>query len=1328
MQNEKNELLVYLLFAIALISGCESKEAEPTREPDPEPQLVENDYRINLGARQFAPQQMSPEALRERFAGVPAGGQHGLLQFKRVLTLEERREIEDAGIELITPLPGNTWLGYTPAEVSAEQLERVPLRWLGDLAVDDKLAASIRAKSINEYALRDAGKVEVLLKLFPRTTGGAVAAAVEQAGGTLIRDLADDLDLALASLPLERLADLAGFDGIRFIEPTMSPPADEANRARGHTGASAAQTAGYTGTGVRVGVIEGGHALRTHPDFGTRVSQGDAGTFTVGQHATMTMGMILGDGSQSSAHGGSSLQWRGIAPAATGLTYNFLGSSNAVTNYLGDVQDAIENDAVDVINNSWGDTGCTSFPYGSYAGRAPFLDGTVTGDFGRRVPIVFSAGNERSQNNGCMTNTTAPFANYGSLNHPKSAKNILAVGAIDSANDRMSSFSSWGPTGDGRIKPEVVASGVHNGTNSSGVSVIDNPFGSPTGAANQQAYRSPNDDTAAFMYAWYSQTSSAAAITSGSHALLLEAWRSSFPTRPDPLPSTYKALLVHTARDLDDATSWYNPGPDYASGYGVIQIDQAVEAIEKRRFREANVGNGETRAYYLVIPPGTAEAKITLAWDDPATIENANPTLINDLDLVVTDPGGTRRFPWTLDPANPANDAVQSQEDHAGNLEQVQVNNPASGLWEVSVVGTNVQDGPQLFSIVADEGPVRQPVDMVLALDVSSSMNSPPAGGGAVPTKLLLLQQSVELFLQTWSLHAVPGDRIGVVYFSTDLSTVPPASPLLRDLAANVQGVISHVNNSTASGCTAMAAALQEAFDSFDAASNNKRTIVMFTDGMQSINPFIGEDGNPARLKIVDVPAGSSPPLGAFRCSSGTAQTIAGNQSTPDGQTLEAQGVEIHTIGTGVSGANFVQLIERIAAETGAVHHFTSAPDTNLDLFFTNDLVQALKSNTLQIVRSDEGDLAPDQTQDIAFPVNATASNVTIALSWKGSDAQSSIDPVVRKPDGSAATPDDIKQGAHYTVMRFDRPASGTSFTGSWTARLVNAVGKPLNYQQSVIVDEGCFNFDLAHGRGQHFAGDRIHLTARLSEFGRPMLNAKDVSVRVTRPETSRTNLISRWLPRVHEQYLSTPEKAEKQRLRPLTELEERLQLLKLIPEFRAELLNVRTASIQLVDNGDKSRGDWRRGDGIYSGFLTNTAIVGSYDLEYLVRTSSACGPLERRHLAGLYVGTQERIDPDKSVVTAIATPVGVTISVTPTDSLGNLAGPGLTDRVHVEVEGGKPIDTVTDNFDGSYTQSVSLEKGADPTVAIWFGVKKGDPAIKARLSELAKGGTSKAE
>ena len=94
--------------------------------------------------------------------------------------------------------------------------------------------------------------------------------------------------------------------------------------------------------------------------------------------------------------------------------------------------------------------------------------------------------------------------------------------------------------------------------------------------------------------------------------------------------------------------------------------------------------------------------KVTLVWsDEPASPATTSPALINDLDLVVYDPGGVRHYPWTLDPGDPDADAVRTQEDHLNNVEMVQVDSGVvAGTWTVEIVGTDVPMGPQCYSLV----------------------------------------------------------------------------------------------------------------------------------------------------------------------------------------------------------------------------------------------------------------------------------------------------------------------------------------------------------------------------------------------------------------------------------------------------------------------------------------------------------------------------------------------------------------------------------------------------------------------------------------------------
>lgn len=143
-----------------------------------------------------------------------------------------------------------------------------------------------------------------------------------------------------------------------------------------------------------------------------------------------------------------------------------------------------------------------------------------------------------------------------------------------------------------------------------------------------------------------------------------------------------KALFVQEAEEAG------NTGPDYQFGYGIVQARETIDRMRTRSLVEEKIAQGESDSYFLIVPNGDSLMKATLVWDDYPGTANADPVLVNDLDLVVTDPEGTRHYPWTLDPDNPADDSVRNDEDHRNNIEQVQVESPVEGLWAINVTGT----------------------------------------------------------------------------------------------------------------------------------------------------------------------------------------------------------------------------------------------------------------------------------------------------------------------------------------------------------------------------------------------------------------------------------------------------------------------------------------------------------------------------------------------------------------------------------------------------------------------------------------------------------------
>jgi len=193
-------------------------------------------------------------------------------------------------------------------------------------------------------------------------------------------------------------------------------------------------------------------------------------------------------------------------------------------------------------------------------------------------------------------------------------------------------------------------------------------------------------------------TSMSAPAVTGIGALLIQDYRAQYPQLPEMRNSTLKALLAHSARDLE------SPGPDYQTGYGAVQADAAVDLLRSGAFAEPEVTQGQSYSVIAIVSAGTPELKVTVAWDDAPATPNVIPSLVNDLDLTLVSPSGQTFFPWTLGGiAAPAAPAERTKLNKADNIEQVLVENPEPGAWLISVVGAVLPAGPQVFSITSSE-------------------------------------------------------------------------------------------------------------------------------------------------------------------------------------------------------------------------------------------------------------------------------------------------------------------------------------------------------------------------------------------------------------------------------------------------------------------------------------------------------------------------------------------------------------------------------------------------------------------------------------------------
>ncbi|MEE9465869.1 MAG: S8 family serine peptidase, partial [Candidatus Neomarinimicrobiota bacterium] len=461
-----------------------------------------------------------------------------------------------------------------------------------------------------------------------------------------------------------------------------------------------------SGAGVTVALWDGGGVLTSHQEFGGRLARRDA-TLPAIDHATHIAGTIAAAGIQADARGMAggiqldSYDWNDdTAEMATAASAGLVLSNHSFStvagwerDFFGDGHWAWHGDPTVSNDEDW--------VFGFYLPAAADWD-----DLAIAAPdylMVTSAGNDRADagpgpgqaehwvhNGEDWVWTFAernPDGDYDSLPGGAScAKNVLVVGAVadipggyqQAADAVMTTFSSWGPTDDGRIKPDLVANGTTlYSTSAQGVAVYDTLSG----------------------------TSTAAAVVTGSLALLQEHYRASHGGA-QPRSATMRALVVHSADEAGNA-----PGPDYSFGWGLLNTAAAAEvisldALDSRNVQELVLSDGG-EVSTIVTSDGLAPLKVTIAWTDPpgtvpaTALDPTDPMLVNDLDLTLTSLVTQQwEYPWVLDYANPEQTANTGNNDR-DNIEQVFVPLPMAGDYRIMIGHKGIlASGSQQFSLI----------------------------------------------------------------------------------------------------------------------------------------------------------------------------------------------------------------------------------------------------------------------------------------------------------------------------------------------------------------------------------------------------------------------------------------------------------------------------------------------------------------------------------------------------------------------------------------------------------------------------------------------------
>lgn len=433
------------------------------------------------------------------------------------------------------------------------------------------------------------------------------------------------------------------------------------------------------GDGIIVGVWDAGEALISHQEFGGRCY--DINSANPHYHATHVAGTIGAAGVSPTA--------KGMAPAATIYSYDWASHISEMTTAA--AAEAGRNDKIYLSNHSYSwpggwndDTWHGTNIFGQYHAYTEELDELVY-DAQFYLPF-WAAGNDRNDNGTGHPGDGEYKNGFDTIHHHALAKNCMTVGAVSKAVSgtsrslgaaNMSSFSSWGPADDGRIKPDIVADGV---------SVYSCDI------ANNSDY----DDR--------SGTSMASPNACGSAALLVEYYKEQF-SGSAMRASTLKGLIIHTADDMG------RPGPDYEYGWGLMDTRAAANLLKAHAegnvvvLSEDTLGAADKDDSYSFRWNGVEPIRATLCWTDPpGSVKTAgddrSPDLVNDLDLKVVGPDGTH-YPFKLSYATPTANATATEENDVDNVEQVLIEVPVMGQYTVIVdYDGPLSGGTQWYSLL----------------------------------------------------------------------------------------------------------------------------------------------------------------------------------------------------------------------------------------------------------------------------------------------------------------------------------------------------------------------------------------------------------------------------------------------------------------------------------------------------------------------------------------------------------------------------------------------------------------------------------------------------
>ncbi|AVP97167.1 serine protease [Ahniella affigens] len=698
-----------------------------------------NEIKIPMKGLAKTPTGASMKASAWASVAIDAQPHHYIVQFIGPIKPAWLTKAKATGAQLREARGNFSYIVCANAKQIAQLSELPVVRWIGHLRHADRVCGTLfsaPAESSTDRPRRAALPGMLRVQLFASKDLPAVVRAAKALG---FKVLGKDAQAGIVTVSTQagslaarrkQVTALSAVHGVKFIRPHIMPRTFN-NIATGLMGGGfAAQSpAGMqlTGAGEIVAVcdtgLDTGDPVTIHPDFAGRIKAirsypisddyaeylmnpgaDDGASDLDSGHGTHVAGSVLGSGVGAA---GSPDLAQGFAPKAK-LVFQaieqemkwkpqFVGQPgtdrftlSGIPNNLRPLFQWAYQQGARIHSNSWGG----GVP-GAYDAQSEQFD-RFSWDR-KDLLFVIAAGNDGvdSDRDGTI--------NLGSVSSPATCKNGLTVGASENlrpefnamrygawwpkdfpvppiqtdpiANDpgQVAAFSSRGPTLDQRIKPDVVAPGTFILSVRSSM-IAKNHFAWAAYPPNKQRY----------MY--MGGTSMATPLVAGALALIRQYLRT-FAKIAKPSAALMKALVIAGAEPIGGTAE--SSQPDNHQGYGRVNLERSLKQ-PLALVEGPSLSTGKKATFALDVPEAGKTLRLVLSYTDVP-----GPSLINDLNLIVSDPHGKKYV------GNQRSDAVGLSLDNRNNTELVAVRAASQGRWQIDVVASNVSSGRQPFALVA---------------------------------------------------------------------------------------------------------------------------------------------------------------------------------------------------------------------------------------------------------------------------------------------------------------------------------------------------------------------------------------------------------------------------------------------------------------------------------------------------------------------------------------------------------------------------------------------------------------------------------------------------